>query len=161
MDQVVEEYGDQVTIVFKDFPLSFHANAQKAGEAGECAADQDMFWELHDWMFANASKLSRETIEAQAETIGLDMEAFRLCLDEKQHQQDVQADAAEAKSLGITGTPGFLVNGRVLTGAQPYEKFVEVIDEELRAAGIDPPVVEAAQEAEGEQGDEKAEGDAD
>jgi len=166
IDKVIEVYGDNVRHVFKHLPLAMHKQAQLAAEASLCANDQDLFWALHDWMFSNASKLSRETIEVQAEEIGLDMEVFRGCLDGKQHKQSVDADAAEAKSLGITGTPGFLVNGRVLTGAQPYEKFVEVIDQELRAAGIEPPVAEAAQEAEaeaeaeGEQADEEAKPDA-
>ena len=137
--RLLETYDGHIRHVFKNLPLPMHQQAGLAAEAALCAADQGKFWELHDWLFANASSLSRETIEAQATTQQLDMQRFASCLDEGAHRAQVEADAEEARGFGITGTPGFLVNGRVITGAQPYEAFASVIDDELRRAGIELP----------------------
>jgi len=137
--RLLETYDGHIRHVFKNLPLPMHQQAGLAAEAALCADDQGKFWELHDWLFANASSLSRETIQSQATALELDMERFAACLDEGTHRQQIEADADEARGFGITGTPGFLVNGRVITGAQPYEAFVAVIDDELRRAGIELP----------------------
>jgi protein-disulfide isomerase len=138
LDQLLERYDGQIRHVFKNLPLPMHQEAGLAAEAALCAGDQDAFWQLHDWLFANASNLSRETIVAQAEAMEMDVERFTQCLDEGTYREQVEADADEARGFGITGTPGFLVNGRVITGAQPFEAFTAVIDDELRRAGIEP-----------------------
>lgn len=136
-----DRYGDSVRFVFKNLPLAFHDQAQFAAEAALCAGDQDAFWPLHDWLFANYSAISRDATLAQAGVLELDVAALTACLDEGRHTANVAADMKEAGAFGITGTPGFVVNGRILTGAQPLEAFVKVIDEELRRAGL--PVPEA------------------
>jgi protein-disulfide isomerase len=148
LTQLMERYDGMILHVFKNLPLPMHQQAGLAAEASLCAADQGEFWELHDWLFANASNLSRETIGAQAASMQLDMERFAACLDEGTHREQVEEDAAEARSFGITGTPGFLVNGRVITGAQPYEAFAAVIDDELRRSGVAIPADDSS-EAEG------------
>ena len=137
-----ERYGDKMVHVFKHLPLPMHQQAGLAAEASLCAGDQGKFWELHDWIFANKNNLSRDTLVTQAEALGLDLEAFGTCLDAGTHRGHVQADTAEANSFGIRGTPGFAVNGRVVTGAQPFENFVEIFDDELRRAGIPVPGTE-------------------
>jgi len=136
IDIVMERYGDRVRHVFKQLPLAMHAQARDAAIASLCAADQDKFWEMHDWLFDNGASLSRETIVAQAGVLGLDDEAFTTCLDDGPHGPNVDMDAAEARLLGITGTPGFLVNGRLLSGAQPLDAFVKIIQDELRRTGV-------------------------
>jgi protein-disulfide isomerase len=144
---VLERYGDSVTHVFKHLPLPIHAQATMAAEASFCAADQGKFWELHDWLFANKSNISRDTLMVQAEALSLDLETFGSCLDSRTHKQLVETDAAEANSFGIRGTPGFVINGRVLTGAQPLEAFIAVIDDELTRAGLPVPGTTDAEEA--------------
>ncbi len=139
LDQLMERYPGKVRHVFKQLPLPMHAEAPLAGEASLCANDQGKFWELHDWMFANRSNLSRETIGEQAAALGIDRAKFDSCLDSGVYSARVEAEAEEARGFGITGTPGFLVNGRVLSGAQPFEAFAAIIDEELRRAGIEIP----------------------
>lgn len=146
---VLDRYGDSVVHVFKNLPLPMHQQAGMAAEAAMCAGDQGKFWELHDWLFANKNNISHDTLVAQAEGLGLDVAAFTTCLDTNVHKAEVDADAAEAGSFGIRGTPGFVVNGRILTGAQPLEEFVAVIDDELGRAGLPIPGIEVA-EAEGE-----------
>jgi protein-disulfide isomerase len=143
LDTIVSRYGDNVRHVFKHLPLAMHAEARMAAEASMCAGDQGKFWELHDWLFANSKNLSRETIVEQARALELDDEVFTACLDDESYAAAVQQDMIEAQGLGISGTPGFLINGRILRGAQPLDAFVEVIDDELRRAGIEVPEVPA------------------
>ncbi len=151
LDALRDRYGDSIRMVFKNLPLAMHQQAQFAAEAALCAGDQEGFWPMHDWLFANHKTISRETILAQATEQGLDIEALNVCLDEGRHSAAVEADMKEAGSFGITGTPGFVVNGRILTGAQPLENFIKVIDDELRRAGLpvpEPKAPEAVQETE-------------
>jgi protein-disulfide isomerase len=143
----MERYDGKIRHVFKQLPLPMHSEAPLAAEASLCAADQGKFWELHDWLFANRSNLSPETIGDQVAALGIDREAFETCLQAGTHRAQVEADSAEARSFGITGTPGFVINGRILGGAQPFEAFAAVIDDELRRAGVEIPAPPAPQAA--------------
>jgi protein-disulfide isomerase len=145
---VRERYGDSVVHVFKNLPLPMHPQAALAAEAALCAADQGKFWELHDWLFANKSNISKDTLKAEAEALSLDVPAFTECIDSGAHKADVEADAAEAASFGIRGTPGFVINGRILTGAQPPDAFFAVIDDELERQGLPIPGAEEVEEVE-------------
>lgn len=129
-----EKYGDQVKLVYMDFPLSFHQHAMDAARAGRCAADQDKFWQYHDALFADQSKLDPRDLKATAARVGLNATKFNACLDKNAHDDGINKDAAEGKSLGVTGTPTFFINGREVVGAQPPPKFTEVIDDELTRA---------------------------
>ena len=132
LKQVEEKYGDKLRVVFRDFPLvQIHKDASKAAEAAQCAHDQGKFWEMHDKLFSNQSKLQVEGLKQSATEIGLDATAFNQCLDSGKFAAEVQKDAEEGASYGVTGTPAFFINGRMLSGAQPLEAFVTVIDEEL------------------------------
>jgi protein-disulfide isomerase len=132
LKQVEEKYGDKLRMVFRDFPLvQIHKEAAKAAEAGECAHEQGKFWEMHDRLFANQSKLQVEALKQAASEIGLDSVKFNACLDSSKYASEVQSDVEEGARYGVTGTPAFFINGRLLGGAQPLQAFTEVIDEEL------------------------------
>ena len=132
LKQVEEKYGDKLRIVYRDFPLvQIHNNAAKAAEAGECAHEQGKFWEMHDKLFADQSKLQVEALKKAATEIGLDSEKFNQCLDTAKYAAEVQKDVDEGSRYGVTGTPAFFINGRLLSGAQPLEAFTDLIDEEL------------------------------
>lgn len=143
---VMERYDGQVLHVFKNLPLPNHNQAQLAGEAAYCAQDQDQYWQFHDWLFQNQRTMNRETMIAQAGEMGMDSEAFVACIEKQTYAGRIVSDAQEARSFGITGTPGFLVNGRVLSGAQPLEAFEKIINEELDMKGIEIPEKPAAEE---------------
>ncbi len=134
--RVREVYGDKVRWVFRHFPLGFHENAQKAGEAAACAGDQGRFWEMHDRLWATNSKLAVSDLKADAAALGLDTSAFDRCLDSGRHADVVQRDQEAGASYGVSGTPAFFVNGRPLVGAQPFEEFQRVIDAELQRKGL-------------------------
>jgi len=145
---VRERYGDSVVHVFKNLPLPMHPQATLAAEAALCAADQGKFWEFHDWLFANKNNISNDTLNAEAAALSLDVPAFTECVDTRVHKEDVEADAKEAGSFGIRGTPGFVINGRILTGAQPLDAFIAVIDDELERQGLPIPGAEEVEEVE-------------
>jgi len=129
-----EKYGDKVKLVYMDFPLSFHQHAMDAARAGRCAADQGKFWQYHDALFADQSKLNPPDLKATAGKLGLDATKFDACFDKNAHDSGIAKDVAEGKSLGVTGTPTFFINGREVVGAQPVPKFTEVIDDEIARA---------------------------
>jgi protein-disulfide isomerase len=142
VNRVRQEYGDRVRWVFRHFPLDFHAQAQKAGEASACAGDQGRFWEMHDLLWANTGKLQVPDLKAHAAALGLDGAAFAECLDSGRHARLVEADAEAGQGYGVSGTPAFFINGRPLVGAQPFEAFAQAIDDELRRQEAAPPTAE-------------------
>lgn len=132
LNELLTRYDGKVRLVFRDMPLgNLHPQARAAAEAANCAGDQGKFWEYHDLLFAQAPKASDDDLKGFATTVGLDMEKFNGCMFQNTHHDAVQRDIDEATKLGITGTPAFFINGRFLNGAQPIEKFVQIIDEEL------------------------------
>jgi protein-disulfide isomerase len=132
LKRVMEKYGDRIRIVWKDFPLTqIHPQAFKASEAAHCAGDQGKYWQYHDQLFGNQSALQPTDLKRYATDLGLDANAFNSCLDSSKHGERVRDGVAQGTSLGVNSTPTIYVNGRVLAGAQPYEAFVAVIDEEL------------------------------
>ena len=132
LDQIEKEYGDEVAIVFKHLPLAMHSKAPAAHAASEAAHRQGKFWEMHDLIFANQRALSPQKYEEWAQQIGLDIERFLKDAASPAVKKKVDSDAAEAARLGVTGTPGFFVNGRFVSGAKPFESFKQLIDEELK-----------------------------
>jgi protein-disulfide isomerase len=120
-----------VRIVFKDLPLPSHALARPAHEAARCAGARGRYWAYHDRLFAAQPEFARERLIAYAVEIGLEREAFTRCLDRRTFAGEVDADISQARALGITGTPTFIINGRALVGAHPVENFRAVIDEAL------------------------------
>jgi protein-disulfide isomerase len=130
--EVEARYRGRVRLVFRHFPLARHKDAPKAAEASECARDQGRFWEMHDRLFENAERLAVGDLKSHARAVGLDGPAFDACLDSGRHEARWRRDLADAESYGASGTPMFFVNGRLISGAQPFAAFARVIDEELK-----------------------------
>ena len=126
-------------IVFKHYPLDIHKEAVPAARASMAAHEQGKFWEYHDKLFANPQKLQREALLQYARELGLAMTQFELALDSPAIKGRVDADVAEIKAIGGTGTPAFFVNGRFLSGAKPFEEFARVINAELQRLNIPVP----------------------
>jgi len=129
--RVRETYGDKVNWAFRHYPLDFHPQAQKAGEAAACAAEQGRFWEMHDLLWDKPTELQVPELKQHAGALGLDAQAFAACLDGGRHAELVERDFRAGQEYGVTGTPAFFVNGRLISGAQPFEAFQQVIDDEL------------------------------
>jgi protein-disulfide isomerase len=138
IDRILKKYPTQVRFVFRHLPLTqIHPRAQAAAEASACADNQGNFWDYHDLVFANNKAVSDEDLEDHASELGLDMEAFRQCVQNRETQQLVEADIAAGKSLRITGTPSFVINGLPFHGARGIKEFKEIIDEEIARISAD------------------------
>jgi len=131
LDQIEKAYGDKVRIVFKHLPLRMHSRAPMAHAASEAANSQGKFWEMHDLIFENQRDLSEAAYLRYAGQIGMDVDQFKKDMVSASVKARVDADAAEAAKLGVTGTPGFFVNGYFLSGAKPFSEFKRVIDAEI------------------------------
>jgi protein-disulfide isomerase len=129
--QILDTYGDKVRLVFKDFPLPIHPNAPKAAEAAHCAGAQNKYWEMHEKLFAAGGKLAVADLKAHAREVGIDGAKFDQCLDSGEKASVVEANRKAGEEVGVTGTPAFFVNGRPLSGAQPFDEFKKLIDKEL------------------------------
>jgi protein-disulfide isomerase len=134
MQKILETYPKDVRVVWANNPLGFHRNALPAAEAAYAAHEQGKFWEFHDKLFANQRALTRENFEKFAQELGLDMAKFKAALDSGKFKAQIQKEQALYTSRGARGTPGFFINGRLFSGAQPFEAFQKVIDEELKRA---------------------------
>ena len=134
VEKILEEYSGKVRLVYRHFPLSFHQEAQKAAEASECAGEQDKFWEMHDIIYeANAAKetMSVEKWKTAAGTLGLKQSKFDDCLDSGKYASKVKKQMAEGSSAGVKGTPATFINGKMVSGAIPYDVLKAAIDEAL------------------------------
>lgn len=137
--QIKKDYVDtgKVKLVVRDYPLSFHPNAQKASEATECADDQGKFWEMHDKLFQTQGTWSNgdgaTAFKQMAKDLGLNSATFDACLDGGTHAQEVADDMAAGSASGISGTPGFWIvgpdgKGQLISGAYPYDTFKAAFD---------------------------------
>ena len=132
LKQIRDKYGDKVRVVWKDYPLTqIHPQAFKAGEAGHCAAEQGKFWEYHDRLFANQEALQPGDLKKYAADLGLDTAKFDACLDSAKFGDRVREGVVQGTRLGVDSTPTMYVNGRLVSGAQPFEVIAGIIDEEL------------------------------
>ncbi len=130
--QVVKEYPGKIKIVYKNFPLAFQAQAEPAGRAALAAGRQNKFWEYYDLIYANQGKLREDgTFVAWAKELGLNIEKFEKDMADPAIAEQVKSEQAEGSKIGVQGTPAFFINGTRLVGAQPIDKFKEVIDAEL------------------------------
>jgi protein-disulfide isomerase len=129
--QVLSTYGDRVRFVYRHYPLPNHPSAWPAAEAAACAGEQGKFWEYHDRLFDNQSKLGAADLKQHAAALALDTAKFDACVDTHKYKSDVDADVTAGEEAGVSGTPAFFINGRQLSGAQPFDAFKHVIDEEL------------------------------
>ncbi len=132
-DQLMSNYPGKIRFVYRDLPLPSHPEAAPSAEAAHCAGEQGAYWGFHDALFSGQYALGRAAYEQYAAALGLDAAAFTACLDDHRYQAEVATDAADAGRLGLNGTPSFVINGRILVGALPFESFKAVIDEELAA----------------------------
>ena len=127
------EFAGKVRIVFKHLPLGFHDRARPAAIASMAAHRQGKFWEFHDLAFQNQRDLTDANFTAWATQIGLNLEQFAADMADPALATLVDGDATLAGTLGIQGTPNFMINGRPLTGAQPFDNFATIIREEIAA----------------------------
>jgi protein-disulfide isomerase len=139
VEQVLAAYPDDVRLVYRHFPLSFHPEAEPAAEAAECAGEQGKFWEYHDGLFDNQTSLSAAYYPQLAATLGLNASKFKDCLASDRHLAKIRQQAQTGAAAGVNGTPGSFVvdpdgNATPIKGALPFESVKAVIDAVLAAS---------------------------
>ncbi|MEK7520279.1 MAG: thioredoxin domain-containing protein [Patescibacteria group bacterium] len=142
--QIIAAYGNKVAVVYRHFPLSFHANAQKEAEASECAAEQagnDGFWKYIDAIYerttSNGTGFALDKLAPLAKELGMNDTTFQQCLDSGKYAAKVAQDMSEGVQAGVTGTPGNILlakdgQTKMLAGAYPFETFKTEIDKLLQ-----------------------------
>ena len=131
LEALVADYDGKVKLVFKDFPLENHARAFPASVAARCAGEQDKYWEMNKVLLGNQRHLEDADLVRYATDLGLDTAAFDTCMASGRHDVAVRAAFEEGQRAGVEATPTFYVNGLLVSGAQPYDLFKQVIDQEL------------------------------
>jgi protein-disulfide isomerase len=131
MDEVLARYSGKVRLVHMEFPLDGHAEAVPAARAARCAGEQGKFWEFHRSLMTAPGPLDTADLKRRAASLQLSPAPFESCLASDRHDAAIQASLAQGESLGVTGTPAYFINGRMLSGARPLESFTEVIEGEL------------------------------
>jgi protein-disulfide isomerase len=129
--QIKEKYGNKVRFIFRQFPLSFHQNAEGAAEAALAAASQGKFWQMHDKMFANQGSLDRSSLEGYAKDIGLNVAKFKKALDSKENEARVKADMALGSEVAVQGTPSLFLNGKRMENPTDFASVSAAIDAAL------------------------------
>src|SRR5262245_58648006 len=129
------EFPGKVRLVFKDFPLSFHAGAEPAAMAARCAGEHGRYWEYHDLLFVAQPAFARSDLVLYAHRLGLPREGFAACLDAGRYRAAVRKDLQQGRTAGVTGTPTFFVNGVRLVGVQSFETFRDAVQDALDDAG--------------------------
>ncbi len=134
MQELKNKYGKKIKIVFKNFPLPFHTQAKKASIASLCAHKQNKkyFWKMYYGFFGDQSIINPQGIEKLAKKVGVEMNAFKECLEDDKIAQVIEKDIEQGKKVGVNSTPTFFVNGQMINGAQDIEVFSEIIDEEFK-----------------------------
>jgi protein-disulfide isomerase len=143
VNQVLAEYKGKIRFVYRDYPLPFHKQAMPSSLAAHCAEDQGKFWEYHNNLFDVAGDLSDADLSKRASDLGLDMTKYNACMQAKSGEAAINAAYNDGAAVGVTGTPAFFINGRMLVGAQPFEQFKSIIDDELSRKGLLSPKVAA------------------
>lgn len=133
LPQIEEIYlkTGKAKLVFRDFPLPFHADAQKAAEVAECAGEQGKFWEMHNMIFDNQEAIGVADLKQNGKSLGLDIAALNDCLDSGKYADEVRRDMNDGSAAGVSGTPTFFINGEKLVGAQPFSVFEQIIERKL------------------------------
>ncbi|MEK7612070.1 MAG: DsbA family protein [Patescibacteria group bacterium] len=122
----------KVRMVYRDFPLdSIHPFARPTAIVAECARDQGKYWMYHDELFTRQSEIPTMDFIALASSLGMNTQQFRSCVESQKYANEVQGDYEDGVAAGVRGTPATFVNGRLVSGAVPYEEFERVIEEEL------------------------------
>lgn len=136
LDQIMTQYAGKVRYVFRDFPLGFHGQAKGAANAANCANEQGKYWDYNKGLWSTQGQHTPEQLTKIAEDLHLNMSDFSKCVEEKRYYSEIDKDQRDGSLAGVSGTPAYFINGIFLSGAQPFEAFEEVIEDELQQKGL-------------------------
>jgi protein-disulfide isomerase len=128
--QLTREFPNDVRVVFKDFPLDSHEDADRAAEAASCAGEQDKYWQMHDVLFASQD-LSDPALRTYAGRVGANVDRFMTCLNSGRYEAEWRRDREQGHTYGVNATPTFFVNGLLNEGVPTYDELVGLVRGEL------------------------------
>lgn len=137
IEPILEDYGHLIRYVYRDFPVVNPQISESAALAANCAHEQDYFWEYHSSLYENQESLGNSIYYSLATDLGLDINQFEVCFEEQRYLEEIESDYFDGLSLGISGTPSFVINGRAVSGAMPYAFFERILEEEIEKLGLD------------------------
>ncbi len=132
LQQIMDTYKGKVYYAFRNFPLSFHKQARKAAIAAECAGDQKKYWEYSAILWEKQGAQDPDQLKEYAKDLGLNEKKFVECLASDKYEDKIDKDIQDGSKAGVSGTPAYFINGIFVSGAQPFEKFQEIIEDELQ-----------------------------
>ena len=132
--QILDTYKDDVRVVWRNEPLSFHPQAMPAAKAAMAAHKQGKFWQMHEKLFAGQQQLGEENYEKWAKEIGLNVSRWKVDKESAEIADQINKDATYGQQVGADGTPTFFINGKVIAGAMPFASFQPIIDEQIKKA---------------------------
>lgn len=132
LDSLLADYKGKVKLVYKDFPLENHQRALPAAVAARCAGEQGKYWEMSRVLLGNQQALTDEDFGTYASQLSLDVEKFETCRNSGEMEPLVRAGFTLGQEVGVAATPTFYVNGLLVSGAQPYDQFKAIIEQELK-----------------------------
>ncbi len=135
LKKLEHEFDGKISLVYMDMPLPMHPRAAKAAEATHCAGAQGHYWDVHDWLFEDATHLEMAQMKEHARALHLNAEQFDKCMDSGEQSAAVKKDLAEAQHLGLNSTPALFINGHFFSGAVKYPALRAIVEQELTAAG--------------------------
>jgi protein-disulfide isomerase len=124
-------YGNSIRFIYRDFPLSFHADAEPAAEAARCAGDQGRFWDYYNLLYQAPLGVDASARRTYAQRLSLNLTSFENCVQSGKFAGEVSQDTLDGAAIGVSGTPAFFINGRLISGAQPFAVFQQAIDAAL------------------------------
>ncbi len=133
--KLLAEYAGKLRYVFRDFPMERHARAVAAARAARCAGEQGGYWQYYDSLMEAPGDLSDTDLNKRTADLGLDVAAFAACLASDRYEAAVRTGLTDGAAAGVTGTPTFFINGRMVVGARPIEEMRRIIEEELARVG--------------------------
>lgn len=135
VDELVAKYPGKLRLVHRDFPLDNHPGAFPAARAARCAGEQGRFWDYHRALLTAPGDFSEQDFKTRAAALKLDSAKFDTCLASDRHDAAIKASVEDGARIGVSGTPAFFINGRMLFGSRPLAEFQQVIDAELARQG--------------------------
>jgi protein-disulfide isomerase len=131
-EKLQANYGTRIHFVFRDFPLlSIHPDAKPAAIAANCAGEQGRYWDYFRMLYGDSRGLGSSQYQTYAQEVGLNLSSFNSCLTSGRYDKEISLDLQDGQRNGVSGVPAFFINGRLISGLQPYETFQQTIDEEL------------------------------
>lgn len=135
VERILAEYGEQIRFTFRDYPLPSHNRAVPASAAAHCAAEQDKYWDFHQHLMVMKGNLSDQNLLERAQEVGLDMEEFQACYRNNSYPDEIAESLEQGRKLGVSATPTFFINGRMVVGSRPYDELKGIVEEELVMTG--------------------------